>query len=514
MTNISPNFLIFVINLKDYSKYIKIEKRKFQMSTRVRFAPSPTGYLHVGGLRTALYNYLFAKSTGGTMILRIEDTDRTRFVEDSQANLIESLKWCGIEFDEGPQQGGKYGPYVQSERFDLYTKYAQELIDNGAAYYSFDTSEELDAMREKQKAAGIAPKYDRSTMRSQFTLGDEKTKELLAEGVPHVVRLKIPHEEIKYEDLIRGKVSVNGKDVDDQILLKSDGFPTYHLANVVDDHLMEITHVIRGEEWLPSVPKHILLYKAFGWEAPRFAHLPLLLNQSKQKLSKRHGDVAVEDFKQKGYFPEAFTNFIALLGWNPSGEREIYTMQELIDGFNIAKVNKGGAIFDRRKLIWMNSEYLKTKNLDELADKLIPKMEADGIDYKDREYVKSIIGLLRERVDFVEDIPAFGDYMFGDITEFDEKYIEKQWKEDTYESIKPLLSELEALSDWTDEPIHDVVKNFVDSSGLGFGKVMNPMRLMLTGKSVGASLTLTMELLGKEECFKRINTFLKMKNEK
>ncbi len=484
------------------------------MSTRVRFAPSPTGYLHVGGLRTALYNYLFAKSTGGTMILRIEDTDRTRFVEDSQTNLIESLKWCGIEFDEGPMQGGDYGPYIQSQRFDLYTKHAQILIDNAAAYYAFDSSEEIESMRERQKAAGIAPKYDRTTMRSQYTLGEEKTKELLAEGAPYVVRLKVPHEEIKYEDLIRGKVSVNGKDVDDQILIKSDGFPTYHLANIVDDHLMEITHVIRGEEWLPSVPKHILLYKAFGWEMPKFAHLPLLLNQNKQKLSKRHGDVAVEDFKQKGYFAEAFTNFIALLGWNPSGEREIYTMDELIAGFNIEKVNKGGAIFDRRKLLWMNSEYLKAKPVSELADKIIPKLEAEGINYKNKEYLEAVIDLLRERVDFVEEIPTFGDYMFGDISGYDEKYMEKQWKDDTYSSIKPLMDELEKLNDWKDEPIHDIVKNFVETSGLGFGKVMNPIRLMVTGKSVGASLTLTMELLGKEETFKRINDFIKLKNEK
>jgi glutamyl-tRNA synthetase len=483
------------------------------MSTRVRFAPSPTGYLHVGGLRTALYNYLFAKSTGGTLVLRIEDTDRTRFVEDSQANLIESLKWCGIEFDEGPSQGGDYGPYIQSERFDLYSKYAQELIDNGTAYYAFDTAEELDAMREKQKAAGIAPKYDRSTMRSQYTLGEEKTKELLESGAPCVIRLKVPHEEIKYEDLIRGKVSVNGKDVDDQILLKSDGFPTYHLANVVDDHLMKITHVIRGEEWLPSVPKHILLYKAFGWEMPKFAHLPLLLNQNKQKLSKRHGDVAVEDFKQKGYFADAFVNFIALLGWNPSGEREIYSIQELIDGFNIEKVNKGGAIFDRHKLLWMNSEYLKKKPLSELADNLIPKLEQEGIAYKSKEYVEAVIDLFKERVNFVEEIPAFGDYMFGDISSFDESYVEKQWKADTYSTIKPLIDDLQSLTDWTDASIHDVVKSFVESSGLGFGKVMNPFRLMLTGKSVGASLTLTMELLGKDECFNRIDTFVKLHNE-
>jgi glutamyl-tRNA synthetase len=337
---------------------------------------------------------------------------------------------------------------------------------------------------------------------------------MLEQGEDHVIRLKVPHEEIRYEDVIRGKVTVNGKDVDDQILLKSDGFPTYHLANIVDDHLMKITHVIRGEEWLPSVPKHVLLYRAFGWEMPKFAHLPLLLNQNKQKLSKRHGDVAVEDFKQNGYFAEAFTNFIALLGWNPSGEREIYTMDELIAGFNIEKVNKGGAIFDRRKLLWMNSEYLKSKPLDELAEKLIPKLDEEGWKYENKDYVEQVVGLLRERVNFVEEIPEFGDYMFGPIREFDEKYKAKQWKESTYDNVKPLIDELEKLEDWTDEPIHKVVKDYVDSSGLGFGKVMNPFRLMLTGKPVGASLTLTMELLGREECFNRINSFLESENAK
>lgn len=481
------------------------------MSIRVRFAPSPTGYLHVGGLRTALYNYLFAKHNNGTFILRIEDTDRTRFVENAQENLINSLKWCGITFDEGPEQGGDHGPYVQSERFDLYKKYAMQLIENGTAYYAFDTSEELDAMRERQKKAGIAPKYDRTSMKSQYTLGEEKTKELLEEGAPHVVRLKVPHEDIFFDDIIRGKVKIQGKDVDDQILLKSDGFPTYHLANVVDDHLMEITHVIRGEEWLPSVPKHVLLYEAFGWEKPRFAHLPLLLNQNKTKLSKRHGDVAVEDFKNNGYFSDAFTNFVALLGWNPSGEREIYTMHELIDNFVIEKVNKGGAIFDRNKLLWMNSEYLKNKDLDELANMFEPMVKEAGYEYPNLEYLKRVVGLLRGRVNFLHELIDFGDYMFHKPKEFDEKYMNKNWKDDTYEKLKPFFDNIRAVENWEDETLHSVVKAFVDDSGLGFGKVMNPLRLIITGKPVGASLTETMEILGKDETLERMDDFFKMK---
>ncbi|MFW5701745.1 MAG: glutamate--tRNA ligase, partial [Bacteroidota bacterium] len=335
------------------------------MSVRVRFAPSPTGYLHVGGLRTALYNYLFARHHGGKCILRIEDTDRTRYVENAVENLVSSLNWAGVEFDEGPMQGGEYGPYVQSERTEIYRKHAFELIEKRAAYYAFDTAEELDQMRQEQKGAP-AIRYDRNKMRNQFTLGIEEASRLIENGEPYVVRMVIPDELIEFDDIIRGKVKVHGRDIDDQILLKSDGFPTYHLANVVDDHMMGITHVIRGEEWLPSTPKHVALYDSFGWERPQFAHLPLLLNKDKTKLSKRTGSVAVEDFARK-YIRDAFVNFVALLGWNPTADREIFSIDELIESFNLEKVNKGGAVFDVQKLDWMNGQYLRQMPADELA---------------------------------------------------------------------------------------------------------------------------------------------------
>lgn len=482
------------------------------MSVRVRFAPSPTGYLHVGGLRTALYNFLFAKHHDGTMIIRIEDTDRTRLVEDAQENLIQSMQWCGIEFDEGPGFGGDKGPYIQSERFHLYREYAEKLIANDTAYYAFDSAEELTAMRERQQGAGLAPKYDRSTMKNQYTIGAEETKKLLTENAPHVIRLKVPtHEEIHFSDQIRGEVVVKGKDVDDQILLKSDGFPTYHLANVVDDHLMEITHVIRGEEWLPSTPKHVLLYKAFGWEMPKFGHLPLLLNDNKSKLSKRHGDVAVEDFKEKGYFKEAFVNFIALLGWNPSGEQEIFTMQELIDGFNLSKVNKGGAIFDRRKLEWMNSQYLRLLPLERLYEQLEPKLKQHEIENQDKQYVMDVINLLKERINFVEQVPEFGDYMFDRPKSYDEKYVAKQWKEKTPDIILPLIEKFKELDEFTHDKLDQVAQAYLQENELGFGKIGHPLRIMITGKSVGANMFDTMALLGKDECLARFDQFLSKK---
>jgi glutamyl-tRNA synthetase len=479
------------------------------MNVRVRFAPSPTGYLHVGGLRTALYNYLFARHHKGKMILRIEDTDRTRFVEGAQENLIKYLEWAGIEFDEGPHVGGEFGPYVQSERFDLYKKYGMQLIENEKAYYAFDTAEELDAMRERQQKAGIAPKYDRTVMKNQYTLGEEKTKELLASGTPYVVRLKVPMEqEIKFNDLIRGEVNVRGRDVDDQILLKSDGFPTYHLANVVDDHLMQISHVIRGEEWLPSTPKHVLLYDAFGWERPEFAHLPLLLNRDKSKLSKRQGDVAVEDYVAKGYFKEAFVNFIALLGWNPTADREIFSMQELIDTFSLEKVNKSGAIFDLTKLNWMNSQYLRTKSLDELADFIIPFLEKENFNYKNREYLKQVIDLIKERIDNLIELKSFAPYMFSKPTEFDEDFVKKHWKDNTTEIISKYYEEIKKIEKWDYQTLHDFTQKYCEEKNLKLREIVHPLRIMLTGKSVGAGLFETMSLLEKEDALERITSFL------
>ena len=476
------------------------------MSVRVRFAPSPTGYLHVGGLRTALYNYLFARRNNGTMILRIEDTDRTRLVEGAQERLIESMQWCGIEFDEGPGFGGDHGPYIQSERFHLYREYSEKLIASGHAYYAFDTPEEIEAMRERQKQAGIPIKYDRTTMKNQYTLGEEKTKEMIDNNEPHVVRLKVPFEDIKFSDEIRGDVTVRGRDVDDQVLLKTDGFPTYHLANVVDDKLMEITHVIRGEEWLPSTPKHVLLYRAFGWEEPKWAHLPLLLNNNKTKLSKRHGDVAVEDFRDKGYLKEALVNFVALLGWNPSGEEEIHSMETLINHFDLKKVNKGGAIFDRPKLEWMNGQYLRKVPAEELSEQLMPLLKDNGFDLAE-DYVVKCIELLRERITFVQELVEFGSYMWEAPKSPDEKYFEKRWKEDSPEKVFPLIDKFSEIEDWTAEKIHDVVKAYIDENGFGFGVVMHPVRMMITGKPVGADMTATMEILGKDECLNRVEYF-------
>ncbi len=482
------------------------------MSVRVRFAPSPTGYLHVGGLRTALYNYLFAKHHGGQCILRIEDTDRTRFVENAQENLIESLSWAGIEFDESPVKGGEYGPYIQSERFDLYKSYGRQLIENGTAYYAFDTAEELEAMRERQQKAGIAPKYDRSSMRNQYTLGAEETKRLIESGAEYVVRMKVPlTSEIRFSDIIRGDVVVHGKDVDDQILLKSDGFPTYHLANVVDDHMMKITHVIRGEEWLPSTPKHALLYEAFGWECPKFAHLPLLLNEKKAKLSKRHGDVAVEDFRAKGYFKDAFVNFIALLGWNPTADREIFTMEELIEYFSLEKVNKAGAVFDTKKLEWMNAQYLRSKPLAELAEMLRPVAEEHGWKGFSDSYLMDVVGLLRERISFVKDVADFAPYMFGKPPYYEETYIAKHWKDNTEGMVRPLIELFRAAKDFSHETTHAITQAYVEENGLKLRDVIHPLRLMVTGRSVGAGMFETMEVLGKEECIDRMELFLSKK---
>ncbi|MBQ6268795.1 MAG: glutamate--tRNA ligase [Bacteroidetes bacterium] len=479
------------------------------MSVRVRFAPSPTGYLHVGGLRTALYNYLFAKHNNGKCILRIEDTDRTRFVENAQENLITSLRWAGIEFDESPEIGGEYGPYVQSERFDLYKKYGLQLIENGTAYYAFDTSEELNAMRERQQKAGIAPKYDRTVMRNEFTLGKDEAKRLVENGTPYVVRLKVPlTENIRFTDLIRGDVIVNGRDIDDQILLKSDGFPTYHLANVVDDHLMAITHVIRGEEWLPSTPKHVILYNAFGWECPTFAHLPLLLNKDKSKLSKRQGSVAVEDFKEQGYFKESFVNFVALLGWNPTSDREIFSMDELIEHFNLEKVNKSGAVFDIQKLEWMNSQYLKMLPLDYMAELLEPELKKYNFNNVNRDYLIKVINLLKERITFLKQVPVFGNYMFEKPANFEQEYLQKHWKDNTPEIIKPLVEQLNVVANWKHDDLYEATKKYVEANGLKLKDVIHPLRLMITGKSVGAGMFETMEILGKEECMERINSFL------
>lgn len=479
------------------------------MSVRVRFAPSPTGYLHVGGLRTALYNYLFAKRHGGEIILRIEDTDRTRLVEHATENLISSLRWAGIEFDESPQNGGNFGPYVQSDRFAIYSKYATQLIENGWAYYAFDTSEELNEMRQKQQAVKKDPRYDRDIMKNSISLGIEKANEMIKDGVDHVVRLKVPHEQmVIFKDIIRGEVKVYGKEIDDQVLLKSDGFPTYHLANVVDDHLMEISHVIRGEEWLASTPKHVLLYQAFDWEMPEFAHLPLLLNKNKSKLSKRQGSVAVEDFKKR-YLKTAFVNFIALLGWNPTGDREIYTIEELIKMFDLAKVNKGGAVFDTQKLDWMNAQYLRKIPIDDLAVDTKDVLEDVGFKGFSKDYIKKVVELFIERVNLLDEIPKIADYMFKAPKVFDEKYLKKHWKENTEETVKKLVEKIASVDDFTHDVLYQETKKWCEDNDIKLKIVIHPLRLMITGKSFGAGMFETMAVLGKEKCLARINSFFK-----
>lgn len=479
------------------------------MSVRVRFAPSPTGYLHVGGLRTALYNYLFARHHGGVCVLRIEDTDQTRLVENATENIIDILRWAGIEFDESPVAGGPHGPYVQSQRLDIYREYAQLLLDNGTAYYAFDTAEELDQMRERQKQAGIVPRYDRSIMKNQYTLGEEETRRLRQEGVPAVVRLKVPLSgDVRFHDLVRGEIIVQAREIDDQVLMKSDGFPTYHLANVVDDRLMRISHVIRGEEWLPSTPKHVLLYQAFGWDMPQFAHLPLLLNADRSKLSKRQGDVAVEDYRHKGYMPEALVNFVALLGWNPTADREIFSMQELIELFRLEKVNKAGAVFDTQKLDWMNSQYLRAVDPEVQVSTLLEELAERGHGNVTREYAARAIELLRERVHRVTEIPDFAGYMFAPPAHFDEHYALQYGTEEMRQLVSGLLPKFELLDDFTASSIQAVAKEHSKEEGVKMGQIINPLRLMLTGKPVGAGIFETMELLGKDECMNRIRAYI------
>lgn len=479
------------------------------MSVRVRFAPSPTGYLHVGGLRTALYNYLFSRNKGGKFILRIEDTDRSRFVENATEGLIDILHWAGINFDEGPGVGGEFGPYIQSERLDIYQKYAKILIDSGHAYYAFDTSEEIEQMRKKLQEKGLNPKYDRLSMNNQFTIPDYEVKNKINSGEPYVVRLLVPENyKVHFYDIIRGDVTVDSSEIDDQVLLKSDGYPTYHLANVVDDHLMRITHVIRGEEWLPSTPKHILLYEAFSWDKPFFAHLPLLLNKDKSKLSKRQGDVAVEDYRKKGYFKEAIINFVALLGWNPTGDREIYDIQELIDNFKLEKVNKGGAVFDIEKLNWMNFQYLIKKDTKELAAELKIILKNNGFNDFDNQYLEKVIRLHRERVTFLHQITDFCPYMFQKPVKYDKEYFEKHWKEYSLEILNECMEKYSGLDNFTHDDLLKVTTDTATSRGLKLKDIIHTIRLVITGRSAGAGMFETMELLGKNECITRIKKFI------
>lgn len=474
---------------------------------RVRFAPSPTGYVHVGSLRTALYNYLFARHHGGVNILRIEDTDRTRYVEGAVENMLRTMEWAGIEFDEGPIQGGPSAPYVQSERTELYRKHADELIARGKAYPCFCTPERLDQVRKAQQATGIPPMYDRLCR----NLTKEEAEKRIASGEAHVVRMRVPiGEVVRFHDMIRGDVEFDSKTIDDQVLLKSDGFPTYHLANIVDDHSMKITHVIRGEEWLSSTPKHVLLYEAFGWDAPKFAHLPLLLNADRSKLSKRQGDVAVEDYRDKGYLPEALVNFLALMGWNPSATEEIFSIEELIREFDLERVNKAGAVFNREKLDWMNAEYIRKMTPSELLPLVKPLAAARNYVSSD-EYLLAVIHVMQERVRTLPDFVDFASYFFvpPDFKDVDEKYKSKHWTADGKARLTELLPKLESLKSWNHDSLEQTVREFAESQGLSAGKLIHPIRLAVTGKGMGPGLFELLVVIDKAESIRRMEHALR-----
>lgn len=475
---------------------------------RVRFAPSPTGYLHVGGLRTALYNYLFVKNNNGSFVLRIEDTDRNRYVEGAVENLISALKWAGLQYDEGPEIGGDYGPYMQSERLDIYKKYADELINTGKAYYCFCTPERLKALREEQEKQKLPQaKYDKHCAH----LSNEEIQKNLSSGIPKVIRLNVESDNtIKFDDIIRGHVEFESNNVDDQVLIKSDGYPTYHLANVVDDHLMKITHVIRGEEWLSSTPKHVLLYDAFNWERPVFAHLPLLLNPDRSKLSKRQGDVAVEDYRDKGYLKEALINFVALLGWNAGDDKEFYYLDELINKFSLDRVNKSGAVFDLQKLNWLNAEHLRKKTDSELLEML--KTEIQKSKFKDQNYSDKflllIINSMKERVSFIKEFIDTCTYFYEAPTEYEQKSIEKNWKPETPNQLLKLKEEFAALSNPTKEDFENSLTKISEQLNVGKGKLIHPLRLALSGQSTGPGVFDLLFILGNDEVITRIDTAL------
>ena len=499
---------------------------------RVRFAPSPTGPLHMGGVRTALYNFLFARRHGGKMILRIEDTDSQRFVPGAEEYILESLKWCGIEIDEGVGVGGPHAPYRQSERREIYLKYAKQLVDADWAYYAFDTAAELDTLRKEAEAKGETFAYNyavREKLPTSLSLSKEEVEERIARGDQWVIRFKMPENEVvEMDDLIRGHVKVNTSTLDDKVLYKSaDALPTYHLANIVDDHLMEISHVIRGEEWLPSLPLHYLLYKAFGWEdtKPQFAHLPLLLKPTGGgKLSKRDGDKmgfpvfplfwkspatgeTAHGYREDGYFPEAFVNMLALLGWNPGTEQEIFSMQELIDSFSLDRVSKAGARFQPDKAKWFNAQYMHHKSDEELAALFQPILKANGVETSD-ELAGKAAGIMKERASFITDLWDLTSYFFVAPTQYDEKQTKKYWKGENPARLVELREVLAAIDDFSLENTERIVGEWIAQKEYGMGQIMNTLRLALVGAGKGPGMYDVTAFLGKEECLKRIDYVL------
>ena len=497
-----------------------MEERK----VRVRFAPSPTGALHIGGVRTALYNYLFARQHGGDLVFRIEDTDSNRFVPGAEEYIIESFRWLGIQFDEGVSFGGDKGPYRQSERREIYKKYVEQLLESGKAYIAFDTPEELEQKRSEIQNF----QYDartRGMMRNSLTMSKDEVEREMESGSQYVVRFKIePGEDVLVNDMIRGEVHIKSDILDDKVLFKSaDELPTYHLANIVDDHLMEISHVIRGEEWLPSAPLHVLLYKAFGWEStmPRFAHLPLLLKpEGKGKLSKRDGDrlgfpvfplewhdpktgEVSSGFRESGYFPEAVINFLAMLGWNPGTEQELFTLDELVKAFDISRCSKAGAKFDYQKGIWFNHEYMLKKSNEEIAQLFAPIVANNGID-ESMERITQVVAMMKDRVNFVKELWPLCSFFFIPPTEYDEKTRKKRWKEDSAQAMTELMEVLQGLDDFSLENQEKVVHQWVEQKDYKLGNVMNAWRLTLVGEGKGPGMFDISAFLGKEETLSRM----------
>ncbi|MDO5665996.1 MAG: glutamate--tRNA ligase [Bacteroidia bacterium] len=497
--------------------------------TRVRFAPSPTGPLHIGGVRTALYNYLFAKQHGGDFILRIEDTDSTRFVPGAEEYIQEAFDWLGLPFDESPTKGGKFGPYRQSERKDIYQKYVNQLLENKLAYIAFDTPDELDAKRLEIQNF----QYDASTreqMRNSLTLSDEEVKNLIDNGTQYVVRIKIePNIDITVNDLIRGEVVINSSVLDDKVIYKSsDQLPTYHLANVVDDHLMEITHVIRGEEWLPSAPLHVWLYKSFGWKGtmPRFAHLPLLLKpEGNGKLSKRDGDrlgfpvfplewkdpqsrETSSGYRESGYLPEAVVNFLALLGWNPGTEQEIFSLNELVKSFSFERCSKSGAKFDFEKAKWFNHKYIQETPNSILAEMFKPTLAQKNISFE-KEYVPNVIGLVKERVNFVKELWDQASFFFVAPTSYDEKTVKKRWKAETPAQLSELVHVLQNIDNFSSEHVEKEVKQWIENKNYHLGNIMNAFRLAIVGESKGPHMFDITALIGKQETIVRLEKAIK-----
>ena len=493
-------------------------------NVRVRFAPSPTGPLHIGGVRTALFNYLFAKKYNGTFVLRIEDTDQNRYVEGAEDYIVESLNWCGIPFDEGPGKNEKFGPYRQSERKHLYKQYAEELIAKGKAYYAFDTTEALDANRKEHESQGktfIYNWHNRLKLSNSLSLSTKELEAKLEAGDDYVIRFKSPQDEtLHLKDIIRGDIKIDTNVLDDKVLFKSDGMPTYHLANIVDDHLMEISHVIRGEEWLPSLALHQQLYDAFGWKAPKFAHLPLILKPTgKGKLSKRDGDKlgfpvfplewkdpksgeVSRGYKEDGYFPEAMVNFLAFLGWNPGTEKEIFSLNELINAFDLERVHKSGARFDPEKIKWFNHHYMQNHHNDELAMKF--KASQPELASIDINYISMVVGLVKERATFISDFWELSCFFFEAPKSYVEKSAKKAWKDDTDSIMKELVSVISNIEVASAENLQTEIKEWITKKDIGFGKVMQPRRLALVGDLKGPDLFQIMFLIGRDAAVRRI----------